>query len=78
MDARALENNYRVKPEELTWKRHSSGLYDVAVVGNYAVYKELEADTYEVVLNNSVCKWRVDLSQFLPKFPTWEDVRERG
>jgi hypothetical protein len=65
MTERQLKIYFNVTPDQLTWRRHYSGLYDCATVGNYVVYKDLETGRYTVTANNSVCKWRADLSKFL-------------
>lgn len=63
MTKERLKIQYNVNADTLKWEPHYSGLYEVACVGDYAVYKELATDTYEVVKDGSVCRWRVDLSQ---------------
>lgn len=65
MNKERFELQHDVRVEDLTWKLHPSKQYETAVVGDYCVYREISTDTYEVVYNNSVLHWRVNLGKIL-------------
>lgn len=61
MTKKRFEQEYCVKLAKLTFKPHYSSLYEVAEIGEYAVYHSLKEDDYSVILNGSVLHWRVNL-----------------
>ena len=65
MKKERFEKEYNIACGKLTFKPHDSGLYEVAIVGDYVVYHELRTDEYEVVRDNQVFHWRVNLSAAL-------------
>lgn len=65
MNKERFEKRYNVECGKLTFEPHDSGLYEVATVGDYDVYHELRTDEYEVVHDNQVLHWRVNLSAAL-------------
>ena len=67
MTRERFERDYNICVVELTFQPHYSGLYEVAEIGPYAVYHNIAEDSYAVTENNSVCRWRHDLSQYLPQ-----------
>ena len=62
-----FEREYNIKVNNLIFFPHRSRLYEVAVVGEYAIYHELKTDDYSVVLDGSVLHWRVDLGSLTAK-----------
>lgn len=67
MNKDKIARDFNINPDELNWHLHASGACEYANLGPYTVWKE-ERDgkhSYEVSRDNSVCKWRVDLSQYL-------------
>ncbi len=63
MKKERLEKQYNIKVNNLTFLPHYSGLYEVAEVGEYAIYHEFKTDDYSVVLDGSVLHWRVNLGR---------------
>lgn len=62
-----FERDYNVKADRLDFKPHRSGACEVAVVGDFAVYRDTPDTGYSVVLDGSVWGWREDLSAILDR-----------
>lgn len=65
MTREKFERDYNVKADRLDFKPHRSGACEVAIVGDFAVYRDTSEEGYQVVLNGSVYGWREDFSAIL-------------
>ena len=63
MTKEKFERDFNIKVDRLVFAEHYSGLYDVAVCGRFTIYREKENQEYSVIMDNSVCMWRWDLSK---------------